>query len=262
MPPVSYDRLSRAERDELALCGITSAEQFARCTENSLKHDIFQLKDFFPEHTIVLTEERLHTIFGDEPEEQHKAAFSFGKEGSTPAVQFKHKRNLREELMHEKDAEEQEHRRQAHDHHRSPAEKLERMHGLSSHFHAIRCSHPYRVYFGAWATLLLIVPLFALLAVPVMILTGELEGGKPIYYGAAFVALILPWFLIARSVQCGVCHIPLYKFGNYPHNRAAHHLPLLGYTITTALHIIFLFWFRCPACGTPMKLSGSRRHKH
>lgn len=257
MPPVSFDQLSPAEREELALCGITTAEQLERCSVEDLARDLKKLKSYFPDRVMVLTEARLHAICGLE-ETPQPAEVTF-----KPAAQFTHKKDLREEIMREKEEAEQERVRKAHHRHQSPAEKLERMHGLSSHFHAIRCSHPARVYFGAWSTLLLIVPLFALFAIPVMILTGELEGGKPIYFGAAFVALIMPWFLIARRAQCGVCHIPLFKFGNYPHNRAAHHLPLLGYTITTALHIIFLFWFRCPACGTPMKISGSsHRHHH
>lgn len=263
MPPVSFDQLSPAEREELALCGITTAEQLERCAASDLLHDWEKLKSFFPDRDPALTEARIHAICGsaDAATPQDDDFDLAGTAVGTPAAQFKNKRNLREELLHQKKTEG---RAPHHTHgHHSVAEKLERRHGLSKHFHAIHCSHPFRVYFGAWATLLLLVPLFALLVLPVWILTNDLEAGKPIYYGIAFALLVLPWFLIARRADCGVCHIPLFKFGNYPHNREAHHLPLLGYTMATALHIIFLFWFRCPACGTPMKIApGSRRRKH
>lgn len=266
MPTLTYEELSQAEREELVRCGITNAEQLKRCTAESLQHDLTQLRSFFPNHAPALSEERVYALCPAETGEEEPPAQDFipRTTSGTPAAQFKHKKNLREEIMAAREAAEQARRVRVADSNLSAAEKLERMHGLSRHFHAIRCSHPGRVYFGAWATLLLIIPFFALLIIPAMMLTGDFENGKPLYYGLGFAILVLPWILIARRAECGVCHIPLYKFGNYPHNRDAHHLPLLGYTLTTALHIIFLFWFRCPACGTMLKISaqGSHRHHH
>lgn len=264
MPALSFEELSQAEREELALCGITSAEQLQRCTAESLMRDLAQLQDFFPNHEPVLSEERVMLLNTAEPEEQEPISSDFAPEttGGAPAVQFKHKKNLREEILAEQEAERTPRRTKKQKNNLSAAEKLERRHGLSKHFHAIRCSHPARVYFGALATLLLSVPFCALLIIPGMILTGEIEGGSLISYAVAFGALVLPWLMIARRAECSVCHIPLYRFGNYPHNRHAHHLPLFGYTIATALHILFLFWFRCPACGTEMKISGRRSHHH
>lgn len=256
MARLSYNDLSVAEKEELSLCGISTADQLHRCTAETLQRDLAQLKDFFPNRAPVLTEERVRQLCPIEAEEQDEeqpliSDFRLQPTDHNPVVQFKNKRNLREELKQTKKE--------------APAaqDKLSRMHGLSKHFHAIHCSHPWRVYFGSIATLLLLLPFAALLTIPAMLLTGELDSGKPIYFAAGFLVLVLPWFFIARRAECGVCHIPLFKFGNYPHNRDAHHFPLLGYTLTTALHIIFLFWFRCPACGTPMKLfSRSRPHHH
>lgn len=262
MPSVSYDELTPAEREELSLCGITCAEQLAKTAPADLMQDVENLKAFFPSRAIVLTEERAYAICGAEDEE-HQEEFNL-KTNSTqgiPTTTFKRRKNLREALLKEQELKEQE--RHASPKSGSSVGRLERAHGLSKHFHAIRCSHPYRVYFGAIATLLLIIPFVALLSIPVMILTGDLDSGKPLYYGLGFLALVLPWLMVARRAECGVCHIPLYRFGNYSHSKDAHHLPFLGYTFTTALHIIFLFWFRCPACGTQMKISGySHRHRH
>lgn len=261
MNKLSFKDLSSEEKEELALCGITTDEQLQQCTAEAIRHDVEQLRRFFPDRTPVLTEERIVEIFSTDTDESLDNRIP-DEEFVSPAAQFTHKKNLREELIRERTGTGAARHQKGEFRHLSPAEKLERMHGLSKHFHAIRCSHPMRVYFGAWATLLLIIPFFALLAIPTMLLTGDIDSGKPLYYGLAFAALVLPWFLIARRAQCGVCHIPLYRFGNYPHNRNAHHLPLLGYTLTTALHIIFLFWFRCPACGTMMKLSSNKHHHH
>lgn len=264
MSTLSFEELSQAEREELALCGITNAEQLQRCSAERLMHDLAQLQSFFPNREPVLSAERVNALCPSEPQEKEKinADVFPAPAAVAPAAQFKHKKNLREEIMAEREAAEQARRHRNTNSNLSAAEKLEHMHGLSKHFHAIRCSHPMRVYFGAWATLLLVIPFFALLSIPIMLLTGDIDSGKPLYYGIAFAMLVLPWLMIARRAECGVCHIPLYHFGNYPHNRDAHHLPLLGYTLATALHIIFLFWFRCPACGTMLKINTRKSHRH
>lgn len=264
MATLSFHDLTAAEKEELSLCGITTEAQLKRCSTAVLQHDIDQLRNFFPDRAPALTPERVAALLPDDAEESSDSGEGITRASTiSPTAQFKRKKNLREEIMQEREEAESKRRHKNEFRNLSPSEKLERMNGLSKHFHAIRCSHPMRVYFGAWATLLLIVPLFALLAIPTMLLTGDISDGKPIYYAIAFAMLVMPWLLIARRAECGVCHIPLYRFGNYPHNRNAHHLPLLGYTLTTALHIIFLFWFRCPACGTMMKLGGkSKRHHH
>lgn len=261
MNKLSFKDLTSEEKEELALCGISTEKQLQQCSAETLQHDLEQLLSFFPDRTPALTEERIAAIFPNKPDVSLNED-SPAEETFSPAAQFKRKKDLREELLREREGSVRTRRRKGADHNLSPSEKLERMHGLSKHFHAIRCSHPVRVYFGAWATLLLIIPFFALLTIPTMLLLGDIDSGKPLYYGIAFAALVLPWLLVARRAECGVCHIPLYRFGNYPHNRDAHHLPLLGYTLTTALHIIFLFWFRCPACGTMMKLSSSKQRHH
>lgn len=265
MAYLTFKDLTPAEKEELSLCGITTEAQLHRCTAETLQQDLEHLRSFFPDRTPVLTTERVAALLPkvqEEDEEDASGDFIPRATAVPPAAQFKRKKNLREEILREREEAEAERRRKGEARNLSTSEKLERMHGLSKHFHAIRCSHPLRVYFGAWATLLLIIPFFALLAIPTMLLTGDIDSGKPLYYGAAFAALVLPWFLIARNAECGVCHIPLYRFGNYPHNRDAHHLPLLGYTLTTALHIIFLFWFRCPACGTMLKINTRSSHHH
>lgn len=264
MESITFDDLSKAELDDLKLCGITAAAQLENRTPGSVLHDLEQAQRFFPDHDFAITEERLTALCGQEDEEtiddseEEDSVFPEGPEHATPTVQFKRKKNLREEILRERQAEEDIRKRR--NSNISAMGKLERMHGLSTHFHAIHCSHPHRVYFGAWFTLLLIVPFCGLIIVPFMLLTDGLGMVTPLLLGVAFALTVLPWLLVARGTQCGVCHMPLFSFKNYPHHRTAHHLPLVGYTFTTALHIITMFWFRCPACGTQMKLFGRNRH--
>lgn len=261
-----FSSLNDAELADLKLCGITTEEQLQNSTASAVWHDLEQARSFFPDHRFALTEERLADICGQEEEvenEEEDTSIPGLAEGqqAVPTVQFKRKKNLREELVRARELHEEERRRRNSE--LGTMAKLERLHGLSKHFHAVRCSHPHRVFFGAWATLLLIIPFFGLLLIPFMLLTGNIDQMKPVTFGAIFVATVTPWFLIARTAECGVCHMRLFSFKHYAHHRSAHHLPFIGYTIATALHIITLFWFRCPACGTQMKLFGNgHRHHH
>lgn len=262
-----FASLTEGELADLKLCGITTEEQLLRSTPGTVWHDLEQAQSFFPDHRISLTQERLADlcILEDEvPEKDENTNDIPGlREGeqAVPTVQFKRKKNLREEILRERELKEAE--RQRRNSELGAIAKLEHMHGLSKHFHAVRCSHPHRVFFGAWATLLLIVPFFGLLLIPFMLLSGNIDQMQPRTFGIAFVASVMPWVLIARTAECGVCHMRIFSFKHYAHHRTAHHLPFIGYTLATALHIITLFWFRCPACGTQMKIFGSsRRHRH
>lgn len=264
-----YETMSAAEQADLKLCGITTEEQLLNCTPSTLWRDLEQARSFFPDHAFALTEQRVQELCRQEEEEvaeeeEETSTIPGLKEGQPglPTVQFKNKKNLRKALLRERELQEEERHRRRNE--LGTIAKLESLHGLSKHFHAVRCSHPHRVLFGAWATLLLIVPFCGLLLIPFMLLTGNIDQMKPVTFGIAFAATVLPWFLIARTAECGVCHMRIFNFKHYGHHRDAHHLPFIGYTIATALHIILLFWFRCPACGTQMKLfgSGHRRHHH
>lgn len=70
----------------------------------------------------------------------------------------------------------------------------------------------------------------------------------------ALMAGVLPFVLFGWMSKCSVCNISLFSWKRYRRNRHCHHIPLLGYQLPTAFHILFFFWFRCPSCGTPQEL--------
>ncbi len=126
--------------------------------------------------------------------------------------------------------------------------------------HAICSQHPVAIYLGAWATLFLICGVLGLLLGVAGLLIGIdfSESSKPLLAG--FVACVLFYAFMLGSATCSTCRISVFSFRRYPRHRKAHRLPLLGYTISTALYTIFFFRYRCPSCGTPQKLFG-RRHR-
>lgn len=131
-------------------------------------------------------------------------------------------------------------------------------------FHnAVHNTHPIAVYLGAWATILLVLDVCAVIIIPTLIILGfELNINIKTVGIAVAAGCALPYFCLSSKAMCSVCRIGIYSFKKYSHNRQAHWMPLLGCALPTALHVAFRFWFRCPACGTPQKLFRRTRHNH
>lgn len=114
---------------------------------------------------------------------------------------------------------------------------------------------PFRTWIGAIAVLLFFASsISAIVLTTMMLLNGE-RGWQIIClcFGPWILALIL-YLSVALPRKCSVCRGSLFSFKKYNRNKAAHHIPLLGYVFATALHIFLFNWFRCPACGSAQQL--------
>lgn len=247
--------LTEQERQALLLCGIGSDAQLGKAHADTLADELAKAAQLFPGKVEAVPYERLREICA-------RASSGDPKE-EAPALPISPLPQRREEEAPM---------------HREYPKLVVRRGGRASRRHAsteehnrqqtalkgntVHCVHPFRAFFGALATLLLAVDLAACVVVPLYLLTG-LETAvnlKQLAYLA--IAAALPYFLIARRTRCSVCNLRLFSFlHRFPRNRRAHHLPILGYSVATALHIIFFFWFCCPACGTAQRLF-HRRHTH
>lgn len=122
---------------------------------------------------------------------------------------------------------------------------------------------PFRTWFGALAVLFLFATtISAVVLTAMMLLNGE-RGWLIISlcFGPWVLALIL-YLALALPRKCSVCRASTLSFKKYNRNKAAHHIPLLGYVFATALHIFLFNWFRCPACGSAQQLGGKSSDGH
>lgn len=270
----NFSHLTPGERSDLELCGITAPEQLGRISAEQLWADLQKAQSFFPEHRLSLTPQRIARLCPAQPEapaeqpaaaepQQQKeiTAWDELRPLQTPKINaaFKRRTGASHTDSHDGTIEVIDRERGV------PVKKVEKINGLSKHFHAVHCTHSWRTYFGALATLLVFPALIGLIAVPVLLLTDQAPTLSPLLYGAGFAALVIPYLIYVHMATCSVCHMNIFSFKAYTRNRAAHHLPLLGYTFATALHILLFFQYRCPACGTQQKLFGRHRgrpHHH
>ncbi len=238
MLPDSFNQLTPQEREDLALCGISSEEQLAKSSPLRLCKDLEQARRFFPERKFQLTEARILSLFSLSPVKADEADTDddFGGRSSMPTTGFRR------------------HSQQ----HSTNTGKRDNGRPLIMHS-PVRCAHPFTAVLAAFCTMFLMIPLASVVVLPYLMITDQMPD-IPVEL-LAIVVLAVPcavYMFVARRATCPVCHMRIFRYAHYIRNRAAHHLPLLGYNFATALHILFFWRYNCPGCGTPIKLLGAK----
>ncbi len=258
--------LPHAEQEALSFCGISQDAQLARIGPHALLRDMKAASACFPDTLDYEPElSRLEQICNQAAEKLNLKREDAAGQWRTPGGHAPHGAALPEEpevlrysaatgrmLVDDQ----------------IPAKKAialderRRKENPRDFSHAICSQHPFATYLGAWATLFLVVAITVLLLGVAGLLIGiEFQGKEWVMVSAALVGVVLFYAIMLSMATCSTCRISIFSFRRYPRHRKAHRLPVLGYTIATALYTIFFFRHRCPSCGTPQKLFG-RRHRH
>lgn len=122
-------------------------------------------------------------------------------------------------------------------------------------------THPWQVWWGALIALAchLIVPLGILAAFALLLkdngsrLFAWVPGWFLAFPLGVFVFGVL-YFIISYPATCRICGQRCFAPKKCLKSDKAHHLPIVGYVFSVALHIILFRWFRCSFCGTPVRL--------
>ncbi len=245
-------------RRQLQLCGITTDSQLAQGEASAICQDLQKAAKLFPEEEIQLSETDICNYI-----DRAKSLVNIRK--NSPADISTKQQALRQEFIQSvslNDGSASSHSRTS-----SRRRLKEKISAAEKHKHSggfISAGHPFTLWLGALACIL--VPLFmlSLLLIPNMLLLSDFRplGKIDELYAIIPIVLILPYILTVRLVRCSVCHMNIFTFRKYPFHSKAHRLPLLGVPIATALHVLFFFRFTCPACGTKQKLFRRRHRMH
>lgn len=127
--------------------------------------------------------------------------------------------------------------------------------------HKVLHSNPGLVWWGAVLTVVcyMTIPtgIFAAFALLLK------DGGQPQFQWVPSWFLGLPlsvfvvgplYLLVSIRARCRVCGQNYFIPRHCLKHKKAHHIPILGYVLALAMHIIFFQWFRCTFCGTPTRL--------
>lgn len=264
--------VSKDERRELKCCGITSVELLAKITPAALRRELDQARSFFPLdiNDGTFSNARLEYLYreacahlGIEPQEgEQEAPAAFLHAAPAPKKAEPEVTMVDDFIVRRQPTESQffnDLPQMAISN--SGLGQAQEEKGKSKRFSTIRCGHSTLVFFGALVTLLLIPCIAMAIYLPVAILGNGISMDEILLYMGIMAAVLIIYFIYNYHAKCTVCHIHLFSFRNYPRNKYAHYLPLLGYTFTLALRIVFTGKFTCPACGTKLRL-GHREHYH
>ena len=250
MNPDPFEQLSENEKEELSLCGITSFEQLMATDIPRICAELKQARQFFPARTFTLTEEKLQ-IFLTECASKQKAGESAARHilDDVPRKGTSLPTSGLHQMRTDDDAD---------------SDEFSRMNRHQSVLHSpVRSNHPWIAVFAALSNILLMVPALTIIALPWYLYSVEKIQMNQLELIAALVILpCVPYLIYARLATCPVCHMRIFRYHHYTRNRAAHCWPLLGYNLSTALHLIFRAFYVCPACGTPVKLLGSKGRRY
>lgn len=255
--------LSPNEREALAICGIQKDEQLAKIDPDALLRDLQAAKDTFPEATFGISEDKLRSICANASQAAEKEA-PLPPEGRAPGNEGLNEASADggtgEQYGMFRTLPELAPRHHRHRTAKRPTAALWEAPGVANSVH---CAHPISTYLAALALLCFYAGMFSLLMLPFAIIAGYVDGTWLYPCAVAFVALLVPYLFIGLRCYCSVCKMHFFRLLPYNTNRHAHTIPFLGMTaFVTALHIIFRFWYRCPACGTAIRLFHSRRRHH
>lgn len=249
MAPDPFNNLTAQEIQELSYCGISSSLQLFRTTPDAILKDLEKAREFFPEKTFTLDKPALERIFAQLSGDTERPVIE-----DTPddLANFKKISLLRTPVGAKKELPPLLEKRIK----KRNQEKI-----LHSPVHAIR---PLIYFLATFSYLLLIIPLATAIILPFMSLTKvQLDLPLPLSQMVVICIIlpILPYLVTSRRATCPVCHMRVFSFKRYNRNRAAHHIPLLGYNAALALNILFRWQYHCPACGTPVKIRFGRKSR-
>ena len=257
--------LPQPEQKALAVCGVYKAEQLCRLQLSTFLAEMAQAAELFPDTFAGITKERLRDIYlqaitintrqappeNDDatlPAEAEAPPMQEAGDGTRPLPQLVEKQRVKVRKIAPASSTEEG---------QINLSKLPRESGAPGRGKSIRNTRPFRTYFSSLICLWMVASCFYLLFTGIKAMLqfeapGKLELILPM---GSFFLSVCAFLVYATKTTCPVCNMKLYSIHRYSRNHHAHHLPLIGYTGATALHILFRFWFRCPACGTPQRLN-------
>ncbi|BDS08531.1 hypothetical protein NT6N_35710 [Oceaniferula spumae] len=121
--------------------------------------------------------------------------------------------------------------------------------------------HPDPISVRTSAFFALLVQLFLaanLIGIPWLLIHEHLSGDSMLWWvvgiSSGLLLSALCYLFWGLSARCRVCGQRQFAPKKCLKNKKAHHIPLIGYILPTAVHALFYKWFYCTYCGTAVRL--------
>lgn len=121
--------------------------------------------------------------------------------------------------------------------------------------------NPFRIYFGALVTLMMMLSIPVAAASAFLLLASthlpKFFSWVPswlIVFPLSLPLIALFYAVLGNICSCRVCCQKLFVPKSHLKSPRAHHVRLLGYILPLCVHTLLFRWFRCTHCGTPIRL--------
>ena len=116
--------------------------------------------------------------------------------------------------------------------------------------------HTHRVAFkvGSLAFILSNICILAGIILTPLVLVDKEQYSWAVWSPLLIVLGLFIYLTLARKASCPICNQKQYRPKACLKHRNAHHFPIIGYMLPTALHALLFKWFRCIFCGTSVRL--------
>lgn len=107
---------------------------------------------------------------------------------------------------------------------------------------------------GCFLFLLVNIMIFLSFAITALVLLDREKYWWAVWGPLLGVLAIIIYFSGAQKSSCPICNQRQFAPKRCLKHKNAHHWPLFGYMLPTAVHALFFKWFRCIFCGTSVRL--------
>jgi len=108
--------------------------------------------------------------------------------------------------------------------------------------------------FSLLAYLTFVLCIIAGFSLPLLALIDKEKFFWAMFSPLLIIVGILIYLMFTGRASCPICNQKQFAPKNCLKHRDAHHLPVIGYMLPTALHAMFFKWFKCIFCGTSVRL--------
>lgn len=224
---MTWDNLSARQKEALLLIGISNPEQFQRIEIPRLHRDLNAAFASFPAVKETLSEQEFSELMSLEKVPAEISA----DEDETQSFNFKRKGKV------------------------LPLPEIDLTnYEMDDQFYILNKTSK-GTRFAAFTVFLAFCCIITFFVLIYTYVTAPMPPDKMDVWPALVCLLgILPYFFFAFRSKCCTCGLTIFSLRSYHRSKERHHLPLLGYQLPTALHIMLFRKFRCPSCGTPQRL--------
>ena len=241
-------------REMLDILGVTSPTVLARYNAEQLLHDLQLAKEHFesgiplPDETQVqewirqaqaITEEETAPRQEEAPDDEEENDSLPNRQGGKVLPILTHHKHEKAERV------------------RTPRQRRDELPAIERYTHprGIRHTTPVHTWLGAVIAILFwLCGLALIVLLPYILLFNHSVQRWHILILSGIGLTLFLYLIVSFRCRCSVCKIRIFSWQRYVRNKKMHYIWGLGRVVPTALHTLLFRWFRCPSCGTAIRL--------